>query len=276
MAGQSANALVLLTRPQSRNESLLRRLTKEGVEALAVPVLDIAPRLVDAASVPSPADFDLVVFVSGNALNCYLQQWRRRGNQRSRAWPPETRVAAVGAATARAVLDAGLVSADRLIVPLDDESQDSESLWRHLQTHTDEMSRVLIVRGQDGREWLGSRLEEAGLQVVRHASYERRTSIWPAAAAKQIHDAVSSGRPIICLLTSAHGVQAYSDNVQRHGLWPQCTAFHYVVIHPRVAGRLQSSLDALSSSGKVGELAVTICAPADDQIASTVMSLALR
>jgi len=275
MSGPSANALVLLTRPQSRNETLRRRLANAGVEALALPVLDIAPRPAEAALIPSPDDFDLVVFVSGNALNCYLQQWRR-GNRSSRVWPVDTRIAAVGAATARAVLDAGLVSADRIIAPLENESQDSESLWRHLQSQADEMSRVLIVRGQDGREWLGSRLEEAGLQVVRHASYERRTCLWPAWAAKQVHDALSSKRPVICLLTSAHGVQAYIDNVQRHGLWPQCSGFHYVVIHPRVAGRLQSSLDALSSSGKVGKLAVTICAPADDQIVNTVVSLALR
>lgn len=245
------------------------------MQVLALPVLDIVPRQNVAQDPPLPADFDLVIFVSGNALEAYLQQWRQADADGPK-WPAEVQIGAVGGATGQAVIEAGLVSADRIIAPTGNESQDSESLWRHLQPYIEDLRRVLIVRGQDGREWLGTRLEEAGVQVVRYASYERRACIWPASAARQVHDAVRSRRPVICLLTSAHGVQAYSDNIQQHDLWPHCLDFQYVVIHPRVAGRLQSSLAALSSSGKVSELAVTICAPADDQIVHTILSLAFR
>lgn len=275
MAGRLGNALVLLTRPQGRNEPLVQRLAQKGLESLVLPVLDIVPVSATLNTPPLPQDYDLVVFVSGNAVKCYFQQLDQAGAMPA-AWPGHTRVAGVGAATAKAALDTGFIPAQCILAPNEAETQDSESLWKHLQAFSGTLGRALIVRGQEGREWLGLRLEQAGVEVVRHTSYERRPREWPAPLVQHLRDGLDSGRPVICLLTSAHGVKAFIDNAARYKLLPDCPGFYYVVIHPRIAARLQSSLESRSSSGKVGALAVTLCPPGEDAIVQAVVSLASR
>lgn len=271
MKGRLADALVVLTRPQGRNEPLARRLIDHGLEPLAMPVLDIAPVSGPAAAPPRPGDHDLVVFVSGNAVACYFRQLAEAGGLAG-GWPRQTRVAAVGAATARAVVQTGLVPADQILIPDQADEQDSEALWKVLQPCIPSLRTALIVRGQSGREWLGQRLEQAGLSVTRHAAYERRAAEWPRQQVERLRAGLDAGRGVICLLTSAHGVQAFIDNAERHGLRPACAGFHYVVIHSRIAGRLQSLLDM--PSGTHGGPAVTLCAPRDDAILQAVVSLA--
>jgi len=270
MKGDLADALVMLTRPQGRNEPLVRRLTDLGFEALIMPLLDIAP-LAGVQGLPRPGDHDLIVFVSGNAVSSYFQQLIEAGELPA-AWPSGTLVAAVGAATARAIAQTGRIPAELVVYPGEETGQDSESLWKLLQPRLAASNTALIVRGQDGREWLGQRLEQAGLRVVRHAAYERRSVDWSPEQVQRLRAGLDAGRKVICLLTSVHGVHAFVDNAAHHGVGSACAHFHYVVIHPRIAGRLQSLLDV--PSGTVGGLTVTICAPKDDAIVQAVTSLA--
>lgn len=271
MPGRLAGALVVLTRPQGRNESLAQRLQQHGLDPLVMPVLEIAPVSGKAIAPPQPQDYDLVVFVSGNAAAGYFQQLSQAGAMPA-AWPAHTRVATVGLATAQAVAKSGLMPLEQILAPDEADEQDSESLWKILRRPASRMRKALIVRGQDGREWLSAQLEQAGIQVDRHASYQRRTQAWPLAPVHRLRAGLSDRRKVFCLLTSAHGVQAFVDNAARNGLLEACKGFHYLVIHPRIAGRLQSSLDI--PSGKVGEPAVTICSPRDDAIVQAVISLA--
>lgn len=269
MPDRLPDALVVLTRPQGRNESMAQHLADLGLEPLCMPALEIVPVASDA--VPQPGDFDLIVFVSGNAVCCYFQQLVQAGLTPA-WWPAHTQVAVVGAATAQAVAQSGLVPAGLVLCPDAADEQDSESLWKVLQPRIAAPCRALIVRGQSGREWLGQQLEQAGVQVHRHTVYQRRALPWPAVAQERLQQGVASGRLVICLLTSAHSVQAFLDNAAKQGFLPSCAGFHYVVIHPRIRGRLQSSLN--EASGKVEPLAVTICPPRDDAILQTVISVA--
>ncbi|MDX3895776.1 uroporphyrinogen-III synthase [Pusillimonas sp.] len=270
MTSRLADALIVLTRPQERNEPLARRLADRGFEPLAMPVLGISP-LSGVKAPPLPADHDLIVFVSGNAVSAYFQQLAAAG-ELPETWPSGTLVAAVGAATAGAVARTGRVPADLVLHPGEADAQDSESLWKVLQPRLAPLRAALIVRGQNGREWLGQRLEQAGLRVTRHAAYERCAVDWPPQQVERLRAGLEAGREVICLLTSVHGVRAFIDNAAHHGLLSACGGFHYVVIHPRIAGRLQSSLDVPSDTA--GRLAVTICAPRDDAILQAVTSLA--
>lgn len=270
MPERLAHALVVLTRPEGRNEPLAQRLGKLGIESLAMPVLKIDPApAIDG--LPRPEDYDLIVFVSGNAVSYYFQQLMRAGVQPTQ-WPAHVRVAVVGAATAVAVEQTGLVPARAIVCPHAADAQDSESLWKVLQPQTRTMRKALIVRGQDGREWLGGHLENAGIKVDRHTAYLRCPLDWSPSVLQRLRAAAESGRTVICLLTSSHSVDIFVQNALRHDLLGACAAFRYVVIHPRVAGRLQSSLGA--ASGKVDFRAVTICQPTDDAVVQAVASLA--
>src|SRR3546814_9941416 len=66
------------------------------------------------------------------------------------------------APSAQLLESTGRIPPARILYPTD--TQDSEGLWRVLQPLLATFKRVLIVRGQSGREWLGDRFQQAGIQ----------------------------------------------------------------------------------------------------------------
>src|SRR5690606_31525152 len=196
------------------------------------------------------------------------QQWASQG----RPWPGHTRVAAVGEATAQALRDSGRVPAECILVPDSSATHDSESLWRVLKPHIDSFSKVLLLRGQNGREWLGQQLEQAGASVTRYGVYQRRAAHWNGTELQQLQQGLASGQALVCLLTSTHAVESFVDNAKRLGLLSFCPQMHYVVIHARIAARLQSLMDA--SWGTSSKWADTIRAPSVEALYKAVTSLA--
>ncbi|NYT57519.1 uroporphyrinogen-III synthase [Alcaligenaceae bacterium] len=261
MSATAVKSRVVLTRPQGKNEALAERLSRAGLPALLLPALRIRPLAPGAAHTPAPEEYDLLVFVSGHALQFYLQALAQCGD--GQAWPRHTLAATVGGASARMLEDTGFIPSSQIIYPGPDVNQDSESLWRLLQPHLAGMKRVLIVRGQTGREWLGARLEKAGLEVHRLAMYERMPVQWDRQQAEQLAQILDQPEPCVFLLTSSESLDAVHNNIRRVGLEQTWARSRFVVIHERIARRLQSSLQA---SGKVEAPMVKICQPGDDTI----------
>nr|WP_255675957.1 uroporphyrinogen-III synthase [Pusillimonas sp. MFBS29] len=252
---------VVLTRPQGKNEALARRLSGAGLPALLLPALHIQSLPADAAHIPDPDAYDLLVFVSGHALQFYLQALdERRAGWR---WPVHTRAATVGGTSARMLREADFIASSQIIHPGPDLSQDSESLWHLLQPRLNTLKKVLIIRGRTGREWLGSKLEQAGVQVDRVAMYDRIPALWDTQQAEQLGQVLGQAEPCVFLLTSSESLDAVHANVRRLGLEHGWARSRFVVIHERIARRLQSSLQA---SGKVEPAMVKICQPGDDTI----------
>jgi hypothetical protein len=73
------------------------------------------------------------------------------------------------------------------------------------------------------------------------------------------------------LLTSGESVDAVHANIQRAGLIAPWSRSRFVVIHERVARRLQSLLHA---SGKVESSMVKVCSPGDDAIVESIRQMA--
>src|SRR3546814_17603529 len=88
------------------------------------------------------------------------------------------------------------------------DTQDSEGLWRVLQPLLATFKRVLIVRGQSGREWLGDRFQQAGIHVDRLALYDRQAAVWDAQQSDKLAAALAEPAPCVFLLTSAEGVES--------------------------------------------------------------------
>lgn len=261
MSASAISARVVLTRPQGKNEALAERLAAADLPALLLPALRIQSLAPDPAGLATPADYDLIVFVSGHAARFYLQALARRSSDA--LWPAHTLAATVGVASGRSLEDSSCIPPEQIIHPQPDSCQDSESLWRLLEPRLGSMKRVLIVRGASGREWLGSKLQEAGLEVHRLAMYERIPEQWSPIQAGQLEQALNRTSPCVFLLTSGESVDAVSNNVRRLGLEHAWQQARFVVIHERVARRLQSTLQA---SGKVEPPMVKICQPDDDSI----------
>lgn len=262
------NLYVVLTRPAGRNDVLAGRFARAGFDVLALPALEVRPLPAPAQGWPVPEDYDLAVFVSGTAVQYYIEALR--GSPGGFRWPARCRAAAVGAATARALADTGGLALADVIHPDASGPQDSEALWRLLQERA--WRRALILRGQTGREWLGHNLEQAGAEVRRCALYQRAAASWSAAQILALRERAAAGAAPVCVFTSAEGVEAFASNIGLAGLprfWDQA---RFVAIHERVAQRLRAVL--AGSSGIELDPMVKICPPDDDAVFEAVASIA--
>jgi uroporphyrinogen-III synthase len=176
MKSALAGRRIVVTRPTAQALNLVDLIRAAGGEPIALPLLEIAPA-VDATALARTiarlADYALAIFVSPNAVAHFVAQLRAQGG-----WPPALRAAAIGGSTAAALADAGVSS---IVAPAG--RFDSEALLElpELSATAIVGRRVLIVRGNGGRELIAETLHERGAIVDAVAAYERSPA--PSAAA---------------------------------------------------------------------------------------------
>jgi uroporphyrinogen-III synthase len=161
---------IIVTRPRAQAELLVAELQRTGIDALALPLIDIAavrdPLPLQQAWKDLP-QFALLMFVSANAVQQFM---RHRPAQA--AWPAQVLAGSTGPGTSTALRRAG-VPPQALVEPAGTVF-DSEALWQRLAARDWSGRRVLVVRGESGRDWLAERFGQAGARVDFLAAYERR------------------------------------------------------------------------------------------------------
>ena len=249
----------ILTRPAGRNTIVMRGLIQRGWSVMECPALDIREVLEGTSEVPRPELFDLVVFVSRAAVAGYHSQLVAKGG--SVDWPLATRVACMGPITAGSIHK---VFGDSVSVlhPSSDVAQDSESLWPILMALEHPVKRVLIVRGQDGRDWLSQRLSQAGAKVVCHQVYQRQPAQWSDVLKEHLLALSRQGVPSSWLLTSPHGVEAIYKNLEAMGLLQWFSHSSFVLTHER----LKPMLGKLLKQGVFDTTQCVVASPEDDVI----------
>jgi Uroporphyrinogen-III synthase len=158
---------VLVTRPAHQAHQLCELIERDGGRALCFPVLEILdPVDKDAlfALVDRLDEFDIVVFISPNAAYKSLRVIMAR----RKAWPEGLQLAAIGRTTARELERAGH-SVD--ICP--EHRFDSEALLAIDAMQDVAGKRIVIFRGEGGRELLGNTLRERGAHVEYAEAYRR-------------------------------------------------------------------------------------------------------
>ena len=247
--------LAILTRPDGRNDTLAARLRDAGWQAFGWPALALAP-VVRQAPLPEPVDFDLVVFVSGNAARLFFDTWRAQGGTH---WPASTAAATVGPASASALRESGLFGTNTTLIhpPAQAPRHDSEALWEQLRQRP-LPRRVLIVRGTEGREWLAERLREAGAEVVPCAIYRRVPCEWDDHRLAALQAWAEQDRPHAWLFTSGEGIAAIAANIDCAGVREWWLRGRAVVTHPSLAQTL--------AGGGWNRALVKDCIPADEAI----------
>ncbi len=195
---------VVVTRPIEQGLTWVESLKAHGVDAVAVPLIDIAeapdPAAVDAVWA-NIADWSLLVFVSPNAVE---QFFARRPD--GRAWPATLHAASPGPGTS-SVLRARGVAEDRLIEPAADAASfDSEALWQQLRLLRWQGARVLVVRGEGGRDWLAARLREAGADVHYLAAYSRGPALSTPAERRSMAQALAEPERHLWFFSSSEAV----------------------------------------------------------------------
>jgi len=193
---------VLVTRPAAQCAMLCAEIEGQGGSAIAFPAVEIEPVAVQAAAVAA-ADYDLVVFVSVNAVEHGAQQVIKSAR---------TRIAAIGRATA-AALAAAELAAD--IVP--EGGFNSEALLAHPELQLTSGARVLIVRGEGGRELLRDTFAEHGMVVETREVYRRVRPNVDAAKVAEVEARWSDEGIDVVTATSIETLQNLQALLTEHG-----------------------------------------------------------
>jgi uroporphyrinogen-III synthase len=226
---------VLVTRPQRQADEWVERLRATGVDAHALPLIEIGPAP-DAQAVRDAwrnlGTQALVVFVSPNAVERFF------GAQPGAVWPEGAIVGATGPGTSAALRAAGVPAA--LLVEPDVAAGrfDSEALWARLVSRRDwRGAQVLVVRGEDGRDWLAQTLGEAGATVRFVEAYRRTVPRLSPAQRALLEGALAQPAAHLWLLSSSEAV-GHLMTLAPGASWQHTRA---IASHPRIAARAREA-----------------------------------
>lgn len=225
---------VLVTRPARQAADWVARLRAAGIDAVDLPLIAIDPAP-DAAAVRSAweqlGQMRLAVFVSPNAAESFFGERPPQVH-----WPATTRAAAVGPGTSR-VLRALGVDPALIVEPASDAAQfDSEALWAQLRTTDWRAARVLIVRGDGGRDWLAQTLRAQGAEVSAVCAYLRGAPRLDASQQALLAGALLAPRRHLWFFSSSEAVANLEALVGTGADWSRARA---LATHPRIAASAQ-------------------------------------
>ena len=168
---------VLLTRPAEESMALAASLSDAGIFSSSLPLLDIEPLPItptQQAVFHELSRYCAVIVVSKPAARLAVQQLERR-------WP-QLPWFSVGAATAQILADQGL---DVHYPQTGDDSEALLGLPALREAIARPGARVLILRGEGGRELLAERLRDQGASVEYLELYRRFMPAYDAGALMQ-------------------------------------------------------------------------------------------
>lgn len=193
---------VVVTRPAQQAGPLSAAIAAAGGVAVAFPVLAIhdvdaaeCERLAAVLARLAAAEFDLAVFVSPNAIDKTFAELRARGL----AWPPALRVAALGKGSERALAERGVTN---VVAP--QQRFDSEGLLELPELQAMAGKRVIIFRGDGGRELIAETLRARGGTVEYVTCYRRAAPDGDTAELRRLWQA---GRLDAFTITSSEGLR---------------------------------------------------------------------
>lgn len=176
MTSPLAGLNIAVTRPREQAEDLAHRIARAGGKVFLFPLLEIVP-----AADPLPLhslvarlpEFNLAIFISPNAVRYGMEAIRASNATLTPNPSPASgrgglKFAAVGQGSAKALHD---YKVRDVIAP--QGKSDSESLLALPQLQDVQGMRVMIFRGDGGRELLGDTLKARGA-VVEYAECYRR------------------------------------------------------------------------------------------------------
>ena len=159
---------IVVTRPAAQAASLADRIVAQGGEARVFPLLEISPESDPEALqgvLEALESYAIAFFISPNAVEYALPAILSR-----RAWPDGLKVGAVGPGTVRQLTGYGFVS---VIAP--ERRFDSEGVLEMPEFQENQVKgrRIVILRGNGGRELLAETLVARGAKVDCVACYRR-------------------------------------------------------------------------------------------------------
>lgn len=223
---------VLVTRPTEQASEWVQRLRAAGLQAEALPLIQIAPAPDAAAlahawgALPGQA---MVVFVSPNAVSCFFA-----AKPDQSAWPANVIAASPGPGTTQALRALGVPT---IVEPAADAPQfDSEALWQQLFGHDWAGRPVLVVRGAGGRDWLAERLRERGAVLSFVAAYDRAAPQLSPEQQALLNEALRQPEQHLWFFSSSEAI-THLAVLAPHAEWARASA---IATHPRIAETARS------------------------------------
>lgn len=242
---------IVVTRPRDQAVSLARRIVENGGNSILFPLLEINPvadPLPLRQLVARLAQFNLAIFISPNAVRYGMGAIQAAG-----ILPALLKIATVGQGSAKALRALGVTE---ILAPQD--RFDSEALLALPELQNVAGWRVVIFRGDAGRELLGDTLKARGATVEYAACYQR---------AKPQHDvaALLAANPNIITVTSSEAL-AYLWEMLDEPSRAKLVAMPLFVQHERIAQAAQ----------KLGWQAVVTTGGGDDGLLEGLISFATQ
>jgi uroporphyrinogen-III synthase len=223
-----AGRTIVVTRPREQAARLLQDLRAAGCHAVDFPVIeivpleDIAPLAALAARLP---EYDVAFFVSPNAVRHALDALPRQ------TWPSQITIATVGPSSAQTLLHAGF---DDVIVPTEHFDSEGVLALPAFAEHAIRGRRVLILRGDGGRELLADTLRARGATVDTVACYHRRRAHLDPAPLNALH---AHGKLDAIVFTSSESVRYFAE-LLGDATRPILSATVLFAPHPRIGEAL--------------------------------------
>ena len=215
---------VVVTRPAHQAAPLAAAIENAGGHALLFPtieIVDVEDRRPLLALIDRLDEFDLAIFVSPNAVARAMTLIGAR-----RQLPQQLDIAAIGNSSAQALARFGV---PRVVAPA---RFDSEALLDLPETRDVCGKRIVIFRGDGGRETLGDALTARGASVEYAQCYRRGC---PHADAAPLIAAWDEGRLHAVTVTSSEGLRNLFVLVGAAAA-PQLRATPLFAPHARIAG----------------------------------------
>ena len=234
---------ILVTRPAGQASHLAEALTRLGATPVLFPVLlildvDNNQLLLNAAT--RLEEFDFAIFISPNAVCKALDQILAR-----RIWPSQTRIATMGKSSEAELARYGLAD---ILAPSD--RFDSEALLDLAEFQDMQGRKVLIFRGNGGRELLGESLTARGAKVEYVECYRRAR---PEHDVEPLMKLWRNGQLDAITLTSSEGLRNLHEMIGKLGqTWLRKTPVF--VPHARIA----------EGAYELGLAQITVTGPGDD------------
>lgn len=173
------------------------------------PLLDISP-LPDQQQLKSVLDdvtaYAMVAFVSPNAIDAAFRVMTR--------WPAQVAIAVVGEGSKAALARHGITSASvSIFSPTNPLRTDSQTLLEVLDMNALRGKRVLIVRGETGRELLADALRANGVEVEQVAAYRRTAPVLDESGLDRLRQLLACSADWI--ITSSEALRILIDLTRR-------------------------------------------------------------
>ncbi len=226
-----AGLRVLVTRPPHQSAGLVALIERHGGTAIRFPVIEILPvqdTRAARAALESLDDHACVIFISPNAVRhgCALVDTARASETRAV-------IAAVGESTAAALEQAGF---EAVLWPARGASSEALLALPELDGKTVAGSRILIVRGEGGRQLLGDTLSKRGARVTYAEVYRRAR---PEVNGDELARRGRSGGIDAIVITSLEGLEnLFAMLGEGSAVWLKQAG--YVVVSERLAAHARA------------------------------------